>query len=263
MNCIVVFTDSRGKGLRAHTNEHASEYPIPVFSVIRKGRTLRSCIRSALEYLDGKKFRGLYCVKYAIIIGGICDLTSINREGRARIIDYQHNEDNVSTLIDDIQHIYNKHGGFINIATIAPASLENHYATFNPSRPRPENLNDSQNMLLQTTSRLNEAIIECNKANSTETIDLARKTYSSSKKGRGNKTFKFSPKTLPDGVHAREDIQTKWLSLTAKIIQRESNRIRLQIAGERQRSPSANIDSSDTDTDAFVPYKRRKRTHKH
>ena len=81
----------RNIGCSTSSNEHASEYPIPVFSVIRKGRTLRSCIKSALEYLDGKQFRGLYCVKYAIIIGGICDLTSINRGGGAKILDYQHN----------------------------------------------------------------------------------------------------------------------------------------------------------------------------
>ena len=67
--------------------------------------------------------------------------------------------------------------------------------------------------ILQTTSVLNEAIIECSKANSIETINLARKTYTSSKKGRGNK--QFSQKTLPDGVHAREDIQAKYLILQA------------------------------------------------
>ena len=259
MNCILIFTDSRGKGLRAHLSNYTEDLSIQIFTLTISGRTLRSCLKSASEYLNGKLYRGTYTVKYVAIISGICDLTSIVKEGGNRILQYQHDEENVNSLINEIKRHYTIYGGKINIATIAPASIENHYSFYNPLMPRPESLEEDQKSLLQATSLINTTIIDCNKANGTESLDLARKTYSASKKARGNKTFKFSPKTLSDGVHANENIQNKWLTLASNVIQREAKRVILDIVGQRPRPQEDESTSSESDSDSQQSRKRPRR----
>jgi hypothetical protein len=221
-NCILVLTDSRGKGLQELIDRQPVGYNIcDIIVQTIPGAKLSDTIKSAELYLGGKKFGRGYSVKLVCIQAGICDLTTLKLSGNNRYIEYHRKEDVVKELLDKIARVYSLHSGRINISTIAPASIEQSLKTRGLPVELIEDLSSQQLNLLEDIEKINKLIIECNIACGIESIDLAQKVFSDSiKKKEKRRRRVFAGKRLSDGVHATDKLQNSWHKLSAAVIVR-------------------------------------------
>lgn len=237
---LTVLTDSRGKGLSDVVGNDPQLQDLAYTNVVlSKGAKLKSLIGKADRLLSDKT--STQGPDYVIIQAGICDFTSLETTNGKRSIRYYRNRDSINYLAYRIQDIYLKFPGAINIATVPPAGIRKSIQIAGIEEKQDENLNEQQEQLLEDIQELNQAIIDCNRVTQTETIDLAAKVYSNSKKKREKRRrITFTDKGLTDGVHSNDSLTPKWHNLTVEIAKREVRKF-----SENREYRSHSVDEED------------------
>ena len=219
---IVVLTDSRGRGLKETLeSQQEGQKPYKILVCVKPGAKLANLILEAEDYLQGKKFKGGYTVIQVYLLAGICDYTSIIRVKGLKCIEYKRIHLKINILSDEIKRIYELHKGKIIVSTIPPACIEQSYTHRGLLIPEDsdQTVKVQQANLLEDLENINKIIIQCNKECAVESLDLAVKVFSDSKKKREKRRRTvFAGKRLFDGVHATPKLELTWNNLASAVI---------------------------------------------
>ena len=262
-NCLLVLTDSRLKNLKTklESDDRISSLCCDIYVERINGAKLSYLIDRAIEYLDGSYYGRRYNVKYVVLLAGICDFTVLKSTQNKRYVEYSRREVVLHELQDKIRSVYQKYSGKINIGTFAPACLEQSLTTQGLDSSLIANLESSQSQLITDIEETNKIIVEHNKISGVETIDLADKAYSHSKKKKeGKRRSKFVGKKFVDGVHPSDNLKEKWHSLSIEVILREAKRLPpRELSGDsvKRKTGATSSDSSEDEDNKCFKRKRQ------
>ena len=254
---ILIASDSRGRGITnsvAAFTEIKTSFNVDIALRVKPGAKLQELIDIVNEaFLRDEK------LTYAIIIGGICNLTE--RSPDRYQLSYNRSELNIQRIISQIQTFYHKHNYKATVATLYPASLENYATSRNTSYTGEVS---AQEELIEDIDTINQQIVKCNKQSNQETVDIGRIFFSFIKRKRRGRKKKFCHRFLPDGVHPSESIQEKCGERIATVLRNTLN-LRTQESQDPQQGQSqpnppvleesgqeTSQDSQEEDTDEAV-----------
>ena len=218
MNIIV--TDSRGRDIAKHT--HNSK----LFSIhSHPGANINKLTRNALKLIENRTDKH---DTHIYIIGGICDLTYMDR-------DWDQNYEE-TTFMDTPEHatqsLINKitlahtqireAGAIPCFATVAPASIHTwNYTRLHQNKTsyllHYKHYEDMQTLLNTTITNINKQIIELNNKHFMHTPKLADTIIRS----RGHtRQYRTHYSRLSDGIHLTTKLALSWKTILTKTIHR-------------------------------------------
>ena len=218
---IHIYTDSRGKGLQAYLQKEGTTAGADITVHVRSGATFQQLAKLSEER---KKDTGRPW-DFAIIAGGICNLTSIHWEGGNKILKYIRDEQKTRELKDSIKGIKQRFGSNIIISTIPPAILANS----NSDNP-PTGQQEQQQQLDEDLEEVNDLVRSLAIDSGSVYLNLFEKSTSRSikkrSKDKGQSTaskqkVKIKVKNFPDGVHADDELKTVWFNRINQLINSE------------------------------------------
>ena len=257
MKHVVIYTDSRGRGLKEHIGTEFNNNDVQTTIVKKSGARLAELILEAEGALNRNKH-----IVYLVISAGICDLTS-RVSGEVRMLRYIRNQEKIDSLKNQISELYRKFPNRINIATIYPASLQNYHHHHNRSESIIEN-KEEQDSLISDIAELNSVIVKCNIETSKQSINLSGLFMRSSiKKKEKKRVTKLNHSYLPDGVHPSEEAKEKCFDRFKTVLKPELTRRLLALRGEEhlqegKRTQDPMEDSTESENEETWDFKKKR-----
>ena len=236
---VRIVTDSRCGGLLNYLEKDSNLNSCYKFDFqCKKGATLEVLGK----LIDKKPWRKW---DYAIILGGICNFTERTITEDKKLLVYTRKHSRVPELKSLITELKAKHKESLNIATIPPAYLENYFKHNNQnngilSQQEITEQEKQQKQLEEDIKEVNEKIIEINRQEQTDTINLEEKSYVSSlknkkrKKGKPDRVLRLKKRNFPDGVHADEELRELWFRRIAGVLLKQSQKRKLESDSESE-----------------------------
>ena len=254
---IIIFTDSRGRGLQEFINNHPESGNYDNIISILPGNDLNQISVSMTQVTNALPTDNYFCVVFA----GICGLTERSNNDGIRKISYPLDSRDIKTqsIITTIQDLNQRFANKITVCTIIPASLHKHFALNNPNQTPPTELEAEQAALLEDIETINTHIIQSNTGPNIN-INLSKRFHRQIKKKRQKTTTlsyrrltRFSDKELPDGVHLSNAAKSICFNLIYNSAIRNLN---LQLAPSSAAEETSQTSSQD-DSDADWDFKRK------
>ena len=257
MKHVVIYTDSRGRGLKEYIGREFNSNGVQTTIVSRSGAKLADLISEAEGALNRNRH-----IAYLVISAGICDLTT-RVFGEVRVLRYIRNQETIDSLKSQIAGIYTNFPDRINIATIYPASLQNYQQHHNRSELTAENKAE-QDSLLSDIAELNKVIVSCNIETDKQTINLGGLFLRSSiKKKEKKRVAKLNHNYLPDGVHPSDEAKEKCFTRFKVVLKPELTRRLLAMKGEERQQQRIKEqepieDSTESETEETWDFKKKR-----
>ena len=233
---FLIITDSRGRDLKnfINTNESGLNSHFDIEVRVRPGRKFEELKSELTTWRPTTRLFKERTWDYAILAGGICNLTTKSNEEGRRYLRYVRDENTIQHIIDLTSELSSKYSDKINIVTIPPACLTNYFKHNNQGEELTADEitvhSEQQAALEEDINRINSTITSSNIAKETRTIDWAQKTYSSSlkkkrKRDNPDRVLKLKSSNLPDGVHPDEKLRNIWFQRVTAFMWKTVNNI--------------------------------------
>ena len=257
---IIIFTDSRGRGLQEFINNHPESGIYENIIRVLPGKDLIQISASLKELINDLPIDKYHCVVFA----GICGLTERSNEDGISKISYplSNRENKVHNVFATIQDLRQTFTNNITVCTIIPASLHKYFERHNHNQSLPTELEAEQNALLEDIETINAYITQFNDTPNIN-INLAKRFQRQIKKKRQRtsslsyrRISRFCDKDLPDGVHLSDNAKSTCFSL---IYNSAIRNLKLQLtttSASEETSQTSSQEDSDTDWD----FKRKRPT---
>lgn len=291
---VVIFTDSRGRGLRHALGQIPGLVSTGILLKVRNQKGARfgdllDNLRTDQRTQGYRGHRGDRTI--AVISGGICGLTTLwgSEESQDLQIFYNSSRRNISRIkskIDEIiSYCQRRHIDLI-LTTISPACLIEARDSYirkgqlrrSRYRYRTSELEEQQKYLEEDVNDLNDHITGRSTAEGLKYLNLNKSITKTSnrgkKRGRPKLHFKFTYERFTDGVHVNNKVKEEWFSKIGNLLksklfpEEQSSQGQPKVSRENTvqtvtREATEAIDiSSQTDSQSeneAVAYKRRKR----
>ena len=248
---VQIVTDSRGKGLEPRLKNKLEQQNISVRVYVYAGASLNK-LKEKLQ--QQSRHHDLH-----ILLGGICNFTTLNKIETGRTISYRKSAPNLQGLKNDFD---NKLVTLPNtiFTTVTPADLTKFYTTNNRNCTAPDHTEEQKN-LVQDIENYNQHIkLTCSNSGK-KYINLAKTCQRESRKRRAQSKkviTRFDSSLLKDGLHPSDQLLDTWAKLISQAIIVHFNRNQETLTPHKEASDFlSDTQSSEEDTGNF---KRAKTT---